>query len=125
MPAVKRAGLEPLTFHGLRHTYAGLLIATGAHAKAIQQRMGHSSFQVTFDVYGHVLPDIDEHITTALDALLRAAPAEKPRGWRGVGPKSGSASESRETEKGPLTWEDASGRAQTRTADLYGVNVAL
>ena len=80
---------------------------------------------MTFDVYGHVLPDIDENITTALDALLRAAPSDKPRGWRGVGSKSGSANESRETEKGPLAWDFASGRAQTRTADLYGVNVAL
>ena len=87
--------------------------------------MGRSSIEVTLDVYGHVLPDIDEHITTALDALLRDATPEVPRGSRGVESESTDHPPSREPQKGALTWEDASGRAQTRTADLYGVNVAL
>ena len=51
-PAVAAAGLDGLTFHGLRYTAVGLMIEAGAHIEAIKQRMGHSSIRVTSDVYG-------------------------------------------------------------------------
>jgi integrase len=67
-PAVRRAGLDGLTFHGLRHTAAGLMVEAGAHVEAIKQRLGHSSIRVTSDVYGSLLPAVDESVTSALDA---------------------------------------------------------
>ena len=66
-PAVNSADLEGLTFHGLRHTAAGLLIEAGAHIETIKQRLGHSSIRVTSDVYGSLLPSVDEGVTTALE----------------------------------------------------------
>jgi integrase len=43
-PAARRAGLpDRLRYHDLRHTYATLLIAEGAHPRAIMARLGHSS----------------------------------------------------------------------------------
>jgi integrase len=70
---VKAAGLEGLTFHGLRHSAVGLMIELGAHPRVIQQRMGHSSIRTTFDVYGSVLPSVDEAVTAGLGDLLRPA----------------------------------------------------
>jgi integrase len=70
-PAVERAGLEGLTFHGLRHSAVGLMIELGAHIEAIKQRMGHSSIRVTSDVYGSLLPSVDESVTAGLGELLR------------------------------------------------------
>lgn len=67
-PAVGRAELEKLTFHDLRHTAAGLMIEMGAHIEAIKQRLGHSSIRVTSDVYGSLLPTVDESVTAGLDA---------------------------------------------------------
>jgi integrase len=68
-PALARAGLpEQLRFHDLRHTCASLLIAQGAHPKAIQAHLGHSSIQVTMDRYGHLFPDALEHLADRLDA---------------------------------------------------------
>jgi integrase len=58
-PAVKAAlppELARLRFHDLRHTAAALMIATGAHAKVIQTRLGHASITVTLDRYGHSCP---------------------------------------------------------------------
>ena len=55
MPALKRAGLPKIRFHDLRHTYASLLIAQGEHPKYIQVQMGHSSINVTMDIYGHLM----------------------------------------------------------------------
>ena len=53
----RRAGLTGRgAFHRLSHTRASLLIAAGVHLKVIQERLGHSSIQMTADTYGHLLP---------------------------------------------------------------------
>lgn len=73
LPAVDEAGLAPLRFHDLRHTCASLLIAQGAHAKEIQTRLGHASITTTMNVYGHLLPSLDERLTVGLDEAYRKA----------------------------------------------------
>jgi integrase len=79
-PVARAAGLpEDVRFHDLRHTCASLCIALGAHPKAIQERLGHSSITVTLDRYGHLFPKLDEALTNRLDQLARAAPAVLPR----------------------------------------------
>ncbi|QYG90995.1 site-specific integrase [Iamia sp. SCSIO 61187] len=73
-PAVRAAGLPERTrFHDLRHSCAALCIALGAHPKAIQERLGHSSITVTLDRYGHLFPKLDEALTGRLDELHREA----------------------------------------------------
>jgi len=75
-PAVRDAGLpERLRFHDLRHTCAALLIAQGAHPRAMMERLGHSSVQVTIDRYGHLLPSLDETLVDGLDNTYRASVA--------------------------------------------------
>jgi len=72
-PAVKRAGLsEGVRFHDLRHSYASLLIAQGAHPRAIMERLGHSSIQVTLGTYGHLFPTLDEALTGRLDEAIQS-----------------------------------------------------
>jgi integrase len=73
-PAVRAVGLEPAPrFHDLRHTAAAAAIAEGAHPKAIQARLGHTSIRTTLDVYGHLFPQLDEELAERLDARRRAA----------------------------------------------------
>ena len=69
-PALKAADISGFTFHGLRHSAVAYMVAAGAHPKAIQQRLGHSSWSTTMDIYGHVLPANDDSLTVALDRLL-------------------------------------------------------
>jgi integrase len=57
MPAVRAAGLEGLTPHGLRHTAAFLYIAVGTPPKVVQRILGHGSIAITLDLYGHLYPD--------------------------------------------------------------------
>jgi integrase len=52
--------------HAFRHAAASLFIAEGFSPKRVQALIGHSSIQVTFDVYGHLFPAPDE-----LDAFKR------------------------------------------------------
>ena len=68
-PALRRAGLR-CRFHDLRHTSVALAIAEGAHPKAIQTRMGHSSIRVTLDRYGHLFPELDEGLAASFGARL-------------------------------------------------------
>jgi integrase len=76
VPAQQAAGLQ-CRFHDLRHTSVALAIAEGAHPKAIQARMGHSSINVTLDRYGHLFPELDEAIATAFGQRLIAARSEQ------------------------------------------------
>ena len=55
--AAKRAGLEDVGLHTLRHSAATALIASGAHMRVVQELLGHSSFAITADVYAHVAPE--------------------------------------------------------------------
>lgn len=63
--------LRPITLHECRHTFASLLIDSGANPKAIQNFMGHSKIQTTFDVYGHLLPGSRDEVRKRMDAYLR------------------------------------------------------
>jgi integrase len=62
--------LRPITLHECRHTFASLLIDSGANPKAIQDFMGHSKIQTTFDVYGHLLPGSRDEVRRRVDAYL-------------------------------------------------------
>jgi integrase len=55
-------------FHDLRHTFASLAIKSGAHPKVLQELMGHETWQVTMDTYGHLFPGQKE---TAMKDLSR------------------------------------------------------
>jgi len=54
LPAVRRARLEGLRFHDLRHTFVSLWIAAGANPKEVSVRAGHSTVAFTLDRYGHL-----------------------------------------------------------------------
>ena len=71
-PAAAAAGFAEVVFHELRHTAATIAIEAGAHPKALQLRMGHSSITVTLDRYGHLMPGADEALADSIDELVAA-----------------------------------------------------
>jgi integrase len=52
------SGLRKITFHDLRHTHASLLLKDGHHPKVVSERLGHSSIQITLDLYSHLFPNL-------------------------------------------------------------------
>lgn len=85
-PAIEKANADgpvlpaDLRVHDLRHTHVAQLIARGVHPAAISRRLGHASIQVTMDVYGHLLPEVDERVTAAAEAVFAAdSPKSPPR----------------------------------------------
>ena len=53
-----------------------MLIALGAHPKAIQERLGHSTINITLDRYGHLFPALDEALTERIEETLTKAVAD-------------------------------------------------
>jgi integrase len=75
-------GLEPITLHECRHTFAALMIAAMTEAgkfnpKRLQQIMGHSSITTTYDRYGHLMPGDEEESAVQLQAFLDSENATK------------------------------------------------
>ncbi len=66
------AGLERITPHECRHTFASLMIAAGVNAKALSTYMGHANISITLDRYGHLMPGNEGEAAGLLDAYLEA-----------------------------------------------------
>lgn len=55
-PALQQAGIDKnVTMHGLRHTYASMLILLGRKIPEVSRYMGHADVYVTLKVYAHFL----------------------------------------------------------------------
>jgi integrase len=70
---VKRAKLSHATPHGLRHTFASLLLVAGVDVYYVSRMLGHASISETVDTYGRWLP---ANRPGALDVL--DGPSESP-----------------------------------------------
>lgn len=67
LPPTEFAGVH---IHDLRHTHAAHLIAAGRPLTSIQRRLGHSSIRVTSDIYGGLLPEVEEDTAAAAELAL-------------------------------------------------------
>ncbi len=66
----------PVTFHfhDLRHTQASLLLAAGVDMKIIQERLGHSNYSTTANIYSHLLQGAQAGAAEKLDNLFANVP---------------------------------------------------
>jgi integrase len=72
-PARQATDLPKLRFHDLRHGAVPLWVAMGANLLQVSRWLGHSTVQITADVYGHLFPETNEAVIGRLDEALRAA----------------------------------------------------
>ena len=70
----RKAGLEGVHLHSLRHTQASMLIEQGEYPKVISERLGHASTAFTNDLYGHLMPGMEqaaaEKVGVALEGVI-------------------------------------------------------
>jgi len=86
---LKKAGLRDIKLHGLRHTYASILLSAGVSLFYVSKQLGHSGINITSDIYGHFIPsegnrEVDLLDSPAPDCTLSAPKAltsqkEKPQ----------------------------------------------
>jgi integrase len=69
--AVKRAKVQRITPHDLRHTAASLAISAGANVLAVSRMLGHENPQVTLKTYADLFDTDLDNVATALDAAHR------------------------------------------------------
>ena len=71
--ARRRAGLRPVRFHDLRHTFGTQMAAAGAPLRSIQAWLGHSDYKTTL-IYADYVPDITGAAAFAARAFGEVAP---------------------------------------------------
>jgi integrase len=84
--AVNHEG-ELLDFHALRHTCGAWLAMSGAHPKAVQAVMRHSTITLTMDTYGHLFPGQEAATLARLPDML----TDDPETLRATGTEDASA----------------------------------
>jgi integrase len=72
-PLAEKAGIPRVRFHDLRHTHATLLTGLGTTLPLVSGILGHSSIQITGDLYTHTSIAMQEPVMKQLDALFRTS----------------------------------------------------
>lgn len=67
---IKAAQVRPITFHGLRHTAATLMLKEGIPIKVVAERLGHKKVTITLEIYAHALPSMQQEAARKLGALF-------------------------------------------------------
>lgn len=71
-PAVRRAKLDGLTFHDLRHGHISLMAAAGVHPTVIAALVGHNDGgALVMRRYRHLFPAEAGRAAAAFDELVR------------------------------------------------------
>jgi integrase len=70
---LKHLGLPQIHIHDLRHSASTLLRSMGVDLKVIQGILGHSTLDMTANVYSHVLPSMQKEAVEKMKTLF-----EKP-----------------------------------------------
>jgi len=64
---LKKAKLRDMRVHAMRHTFASLLLSNGESPVYVKEQLGHSSIQITVDIYGHLIPSSNRGAVNRLD----------------------------------------------------------
>lgn len=72
-PLLERGGVRHVRVHDARHTYASLMLRRGVPIAYVSRQLGHSSIQVTVDLYGHFVPGADRHHVEGLADAIETA----------------------------------------------------
>ncbi len=76
--ALEQAGIEGVTWHTLRHTFASRLVMAGVDLKTVQELMGHKTIAMTAR-YAHLAPT---HKLQALETLVRPGSISVQSGYK-------------------------------------------
>ncbi len=75
-PLIIEANVPPIRFHDLRHTAASIMLNHGRPLIVVSKILGHSRTSITADVYGHLIPGIEDLTADLMDELV--SPVELP-----------------------------------------------
>jgi integrase len=114
LPVLTKAGIRKIRLHDLRHTFGSLLIQNGASIVYVKEQMGHSSIQVTVDIYGHLIPGANVSFVDTLDVV----PKQEEQTTQQQYATPAQPRKDKETEISPEVVDFSGGGGWTRTNDL-------
>lgn len=97
---IKKNKLKHIRFHDLRHSCASLLLANGVSMKAIQEWLGHSTFNVTANFYSHL--DFHSKVESA-ETIAKVLGGDSADTEQAIHDKGSEGKKSRKSS----TWEPA------------------
>lgn len=65
----KKAGVERIRVHDLRHSHVSLLINLGVNVTTIADRLGHENIETTWNTYSHLYPTKRQEVAQLLDKI--------------------------------------------------------
>lgn len=75
---LQKAGLREIRIHDIRHSFASLLLSDGQSPVYVKEQLGHSSIQMTVDIYGHLIPSSNREAVNRLDETQPSATLPQP-----------------------------------------------
>jgi integrase len=76
-PVLDKAEVRHIRVHDARHTYASMMLRRGVPIAYVSNQLGHSSIQVTVDLYGHFIPGEDRHHVESMAEAIEEARAQE------------------------------------------------
>lgn len=119
-PACKAAGIKDLTWHDLRRSFGSWLIMKGAHSRAVQMLLGHSSSRM-MERYAHLSPEYMGNAVDLLDkrsfgkdlkSFLRSANIDQKTFAEALGVTTLQVSSWLKKDEAPLDWATIRKKAQ-------------
>ncbi len=80
---VKKAGVQKIRFHDLRHTAASVMLNHGIPVIVVSRILGHSRPSITLDIYGHLIHDMQVEAARIMDDAI--TPLEVSFEMKGAG----------------------------------------
>jgi site-specific recombinase XerD len=77
-PVCERLGLKGVSWHWLRHATATLLNSQGTPLSTTQELLGHSSPEITREIYLHSVPADARKAVERLEKLMEEPKIEEP-----------------------------------------------
>lgn len=68
---VLRHNIRVINFHGIRHTFATRSLESGMDIKTLSRLLGHSSIQISLDLYAHVTDQLQAEHMANLRTFLK------------------------------------------------------
>ena len=121
VPTLAASGIRKIRLHDLRHTFGSQLIQNGASIVYVKEQMGHSSIQVTVDIYGHLIPGANVSFVDRLDEK----PAKKLHPGRQPSATPAQLPAEAASEVPAYVVDLLGGGGRDRTADLRVMNPSL
>ncbi len=73
-----KARLREIRIHDMRHSYASLLLSEGISPVYVKEQLGHSSIQMTVDIYGTWIPNSNRAAVNRLDVASETPKTPQP-----------------------------------------------